>query len=199
MPLRDVRVHDMSGQCRWGKSAASSAGTATPPPCLARAVCEFTCMRQPCRAPCFAPVKACDPHPPPSRLAGTAPCSTGEMSPICSSPATRLVLVMIHSTEFAPACRYVDRQGGERADCAAHGGCVGRPGVREGPCWGAGASMMVRTVDLDMQSSMQFPAGSTPLHLAAQRGQIAILQAMLQARTASAAFSLAVLHMWQGR
>jgi len=45
---------------------------------------------------------------------------------------------------------------------------------------GAGASMMVRTVDLDMQSNMQFPAGSTPLHLAAQRGQIAILQAMLQ-------------------
>ncbi len=45
---------------------------------------------------------------------------------------------------------------------------------------GAGASMMVRTVDLDMQSSLQFPAGSTPLHLAAQRGQIAILQAMLQ-------------------
>ena len=45
---------------------------------------------------------------------------------------------------------------------------------------GAGASMMVRTVDLDMQSTLQYPAGSTPLHLAAQRGQIAILQAMLQ-------------------
>ena len=45
---------------------------------------------------------------------------------------------------------------------------------------GAGASMMVRTVDLDMSSAFQFPAGSTPLHLAAQRGHIAILQAMLQ-------------------
>ncbi len=50
---------------------------------------------------------------------------------------------------------------------------------------GAGASMMVRTVDLDMQSSLQFPAGSTPLHLAAQRGQIAILQAMLQVGASS--------------
>ncbi len=46
----------------------------------------------------------------------------------------------------------------------------------------AGASMMVRTVDLDMHSSLQAPAGSTPLHLAAQRGHIAILQAMLQVR-----------------
>jgi ankyrin repeat protein len=45
---------------------------------------------------------------------------------------------------------------------------------------GAGASMMVRTVDLDMISVLQFPAGSTPLHLAAQRGHIAIVQAMLQ-------------------
>lgn len=44
----------------------------------------------------------------------------------------------------------------------------------------AGASMMVRTVDLDMTSALQFPAGSTPLHLAASRGHIAILQAMLQ-------------------
>lgn len=49
---------------------------------------------------------------------------------------------------------------------------------------GAGASMMVRTVDLDMQSTLQYTAGSTPLHLAAQRGQIAILQAMLQVRPA---------------
>ena len=44
----------------------------------------------------------------------------------------------------------------------------------------AGASLMVRTVDLDMVTPMQFPAGSTPLHLAAQGGHIAILQAMLQ-------------------
>ena len=64
---------------------------------------------------------------------------------------------------------------------------------------GAGASMMVRTVDLDMQSSMQFPAGSTPLHLAAQRGQIAILQAMLQVRAATLPYPWAVLHMRQGR
>ena len=62
---------------------------------------------------------------------------------------------------------------------------------------GAGASMMVRTVDLDMQSSMQFPAGSTPLHLAAQRGQIAILQAMLQVCTTMLLLPWAVLHMWQ--
>ena len=60
---------------------------------------------------------------------------------------------------------------------------------------GAGASMMVRTVDLDMQSSMQFPAGSTPLHLAAQRGQIAILQAMLQVRAAVLSSPWAVLHV----
>jgi ankyrin repeat protein len=33
-----------------------------------------------------------------------------------------------------------------------------------------------------MASAVQYPAGSTPLHLAAQRGHIAILQAMLQAR-----------------
>jgi ankyrin repeat protein len=44
----------------------------------------------------------------------------------------------------------------------------------------AGASMMVRTVDLDMASNISCPAGSTPLHLAAQRGHISILQAMLQ-------------------
>lgn len=44
----------------------------------------------------------------------------------------------------------------------------------------AGASMMVRTVDLDMHSSLSIPSGSTPLHLAAQKGQVAIIQAMLQ-------------------
>jgi hypothetical protein len=42
--------------------------------------------------------------------------------------------------------------------------------------------MMVRTVDLDMVSSISCPSGSTPLHLAAQHGHIAILQAMLQVR-----------------
>ena len=45
---------------------------------------------------------------------------------------------------------------------------------------GAGASMMVRTVDLDMHSTLSIPSGSTPLHLAAQKGQVAIIQAMLQ-------------------
>lgn len=44
----------------------------------------------------------------------------------------------------------------------------------------SGASMMVRTVDLGMHASMSIPAGSTPLHLAAQKGQVAIVQAMLQ-------------------
>ena len=44
----------------------------------------------------------------------------------------------------------------------------------------AGASMMVRTVDLEMSSTVSVPAGSTPLHLAAQQGNVAIVQAMLQ-------------------
>ncbi|CAK0737042.1 hypothetical protein CVIRNUC_000845 [Coccomyxa viridis] len=91
MPLRDVRVHDMSGQCRYVDSRAENGLTALH---MAAALGDLACVK---------------------------------------------ILL------------------------------------------GAGASMMVRTVDLDMQSSMQFPAGSTPLHLAAQRGQIAILQAMLQA------------------
>lgn len=47
----------------------------------------------------------------------------------------------------------------------------------------AGASMMVRTVDLEMPSAVNIPAGSTPLHLAAQRGNVAIVQAMLQVRS----------------
>ena len=44
----------------------------------------------------------------------------------------------------------------------------------------AGASLMVRTVDLEMPSLLACPPGSTPLHLAAQQGHVAILQAMLQ-------------------
>ena len=44
----------------------------------------------------------------------------------------------------------------------------------------AGASMMVRTVDMDMPSPHSVPNGSTPLHLAAQKGSVAIVQAMLQ-------------------
>lgn len=43
-----------------------------------------------------------------------------------------------------------------------------------------GASMMVRTVDLDVISDVAAPAGSTPLHIAAMSGDVAILQAMLQ-------------------
>ncbi len=50
----------------------------------------------------------------------------------------------------------------------------------------AGASLMVRTVDLDMPSLLACPPGSTPLHLAAARGHIALLQAMLQARRSGA-------------
>ena len=34
MPLRDVRVHDMSGQCRWAELPASCPSTATLTPCL---------------------------------------------------------------------------------------------------------------------------------------------------------------------
>ncbi len=43
-----------------------------------------------------------------------------------------------------------------------------------------GASMMVRTVDLDVVSDVGAPAGSHPLHVAAMTGHVAILQAMLQ-------------------
>ena len=77
--------------------------------------------------------------------------------------------------------RYVDSRaenGLTALHMAAAAGCLGC--VQQ--LLGAGASMMVRTVDLDMASPVQYPAGSTPLHLAAQRGHIAILQAMLQAR-----------------
>jgi len=43
-----------------------------------------------------------------------------------------------------------------------------------------GASMMVRTVDLGMFSVIIVPSGSTPLHMAAQKGHVAIIQALLQ-------------------
>ena len=77
------------------------------------------------------------------------------------------------------ACRYVDSRA-ENGLTALHMAAALGDLACVKILLGAGASMMVRTVDLDMQSSLQFPAGSTPLHLAAQRGQIAILQAMLQ-------------------
>ena len=83
-----------------------------------------------------------------------------------------------------PACRYVDSRA-ENGLTALHMAAALGDLACVKILLGAGASMMVRTVDLDMQSSMQFPAGSTPLHLAAQRGQIAILQAMLQVRAAT--------------
>ena len=82
-----------------------------------------------------------------------------------------------------PACRYVDSRA-ENGLTALHMAAALGDLACATILLGARASMIVRTVDLDMQSSMQFPAGSTPLHLAAQRGQIAILQAMLQVRTA---------------
>ena len=44
----------------------------------------------------------------------------------------------------------------------------------------AGASLMVRTVDMDMPSPHSVPNGSTPLHLAAQKGLVPIVQIMLQ-------------------
>ena len=44
----------------------------------------------------------------------------------------------------------------------------------------AGASLMVRTVDMEMPSPHSVPNGSTPLHLAAQKGLVSIVQVMLQ-------------------
>lgn len=76
-------------------------------------------------------------------------------------------------------CRYIDSRA-ENGVTALHLAAI------QGflPCvmvlLGAGASMMVRTVDLDMHSALSIPSGSTPLHLAAQKGQVAIIQAMLQ-------------------
>jgi len=42
--------------------------------------------------------------------------------------------------------------------------------------------LQVRTVDLDMYTPISVPSGSTPLHMAAQKGHVAIIQAMLQVR-----------------
>lgn len=39
---------------------------------------------------------------------------------------------------------------------------------------------MVRTVDQEMHSPVRVPSGSTPLHMAAMNGSIAIVQAILQ-------------------
>ena len=78
-----------------------------------------------------------------------------------------------------PPCRYIDSRG-ENGLTALH--LAAYSGSLE--CirilLDAGASMMVRTVDLDMQTPVTLPAGSTPLHAAAMNGHVAILQAMMQ-------------------
>ena len=76
-------------------------------------------------------------------------------------------------------CRYIDSRA-ENGVTALHLAAVYGEVACVHTLLAAGASMMVRTVDLDMISSVSIPAGSTPLHLAAQKGQVAIVQAMLQ-------------------
>ncbi|BDA44275.1 probable E3 ubiquitin-protein ligase XBOS33 at N-terminal half [Coccomyxa sp. Obi] len=86
--------------------------------------------------------------------------------------------VRIH--DMSGQCRYVDSRAENGLTALHMAAALGHLACVQALLT-AGASMMVRTVDLDMHSSLQSPAGSTPLHLAAQRGHIAILQAMLQA------------------
>ena len=87
----------------------------------------------------------------------------------------------LHSDHLTPTppCRYIDSRG-ENGLTALH--LAAYSGSLE--CirilLDAGASMMVRTVDLDMQTPVTLPAGSTPLHAAAMNGHVAILQAMMQ-------------------
>ena len=57
----------------------------------------------------------------------------------------------------------------------------------------AGASMMVRTVDLDVVSEVTAPAGSTPLHVAAMTGHVSVLQAMLQVNACKAMAAVPVV------
>ena len=89
----------------------------------------------------------------------------------------------VHSDPLTPPppCRYIDSRG-ENGLTALH--LAAYSGSLE--CirilLNAGASMMVRTVDLDMQTPVTLPAGSTPLHAAAMNGHVAILQAMMQVR-----------------
>ena len=84
-----------------------------------------------------------------------------------------------HHLMSLPPCRYIDSRG-ENGLTALH--LAAYSGSLE--CirilLDAGASMMVRTVDLDMQTPVALPAGSTPLHAAAMNGHVAILQAMMQ-------------------
>lgn len=78
-------------------------------------------------------------------------------------------------------CRYIDSRA-ENGVTALHLAAVYGEVACVHTLLAAGASMMVRTVDLDMVSTVSIPAGSTPLHLAAQKGQVAIVQAMLQVK-----------------
>ena len=80
---------------------------------------------------------------------------------------------------WAHSCRYIDSRA-ENGLTALHIAAV-RGDLRcVNLLLDAGASMMVRTVDMDMPSQHSVPNGSTPLHLAAQKGTVSIVQAMLQ-------------------
>ena len=92
-----------------------------------------------------------------------------------------LPLRTVRVLDMSGQCRYIDSRaenGLTALHIAAAAGSLA--GVRA--LLAGGASLMVRTVDLDMPSLLACPPGSTPLHLAAHRGHVAILQAMLQAR-----------------
>jgi E3 ubiquitin-protein ligase XBAT32/33 len=76
-------------------------------------------------------------------------------------------------------CRYIDSRA-ENGVTALHLAAINGELPSVMLLLSVGASMMVRTVDLDMYSVISVPSGSTPLHLAAQKGHVAIIQAMLQ-------------------
>ncbi|KAL0049662.1 hypothetical protein WJX82_007154 [Trebouxia sp. C0006] len=79
-------------------------------------------------------------------------------------------------------CRYIDSRA-ENGLTALHLAAVNGSLECVRLLLDGGASMMVRTVDLDVVSDVAAPAGSTPLHVAAMTGHVAILQAMLQAHS----------------
>ncbi|KAK9834186.1 hypothetical protein WJX81_006554 [Elliptochloris bilobata] len=92
-----------------------------------------------------------------------------------------LPLRNVRVLDMSGQCRYIDSRA-ENGLTAMHiAAAVGSLGCVRA-LLGAGASLMVRTVDLDMPSLLTCPPGSTPLHLAAQHGHVSILQAMLQAQ-----------------
>lgn len=78
-----------------------------------------------------------------------------------------------------PVCRYIDSRA-ENGLTALHLAAFSGSLECVRLLLDNGASMMVRTVDLDVVSDVIAPAGSTPLHVAAMSGNVAILQAMLQ-------------------